>query len=155
MTIASTLFFLGYLISSISSTKGSFPFIEPKIKGDDFVDTRAGSEKWKVLKSWSTWQSSGHSYKENMADFMVQPSVLSSAFCGKLLSKKIYKLNCLLTSDIKLLNMIDVVVFTHTSIPGSPSLKRKSQICCFSSQETCEKLDNVEWIMSYHLMPTL
>ena len=45
ITIASTLFFLGYLISSISSTKGSFPFIEPKIKGDDFGDTRAGSEK--------------------------------------------------------------------------------------------------------------
>ena len=90
-----------------------------------------------------------------MADFMVQPSVLSSAFCEKLLSKKIYKLNCLLTSDIKLLNMIDVVVLVHTSIPGSPPLKRKSQICCFSSQETCEKLDNVEWIMSYHMMPTL
>lgn len=91
-TIVSTIFFLGFFLSSSSPSNGSFTNIEPKIEGDDFiVDTGLGSEKLRVVNLVPRDSLSGHSCKENMADFMVQHSVLSSALCEKLSSQNMQK----------------------------------------------------------------
>ncbi|XP_078322968.1 glycoprotein 3-alpha-L-fucosyltransferase A-like [Crassostrea virginica] len=159
-TIVSTIFFLGFFLSSSSPSNGSFTNIEPKIEGDDFIgDTGLGSEKLRVVNlvprdslqdtpAKKTWRILWYNIP-----FYLVPYVKN--FQAKTCKNK--KSNCLLTTDIKQFNMSDVVVFTHTSIPGRPPLKRKSQIWCFNSLETRAIThhpsnlwkDKFEWIMSY------
>lgn len=65
--------------------------------------------------------------------------------------------NCVISTDNSVLHKSSVVIFTHSSLPGSPPPKNKSQIWMFNTLESKAFTqrpntawnDKFEWIMSY------
>nr|XP_022291913.1 glycoprotein 3-alpha-L-fucosyltransferase A-like isoform X2 [Crassostrea virginica] len=149
------VFVLGYFMSS---SKGFVTIMKPKIKRKEHLEQSTWLKNTQDLsfthenvplpfanKSWRIlWY--------NCPSYLVSAvKNFDQAKCKNVLSK------CILSTNIKQLDVSDIVIFTHAYLPRSPPKKLESQIWCFNTMEnkafthhpSDDWKDKFEWIMSY------
>ena len=158
-TILSTIFILGCFISSSSYSK--LTATPPTIRGQYFLTStqRTEFEKSQIMNELPPKKPSNVSEKKMWKILWYNIPFYLVPYLRKSQKKKCLKTTstCTIYTDVKYLNMSDVVIFSHTAMPSSPPAKRNSQIWCFNSLETRalthhpSKLwkNKFEWIMSY------
>ena len=149
------VFVLGYFMSS---SKGFVTIMKPKIKRKEHLEQSTWLKNTQDLnfthenvplpfanKSWRILWYNCPSYLVSAVKSFEQ------AKCKNVLSK------CILSTNIKQLDVSDIVIFTHAYLPRSPPKKLESQIWCFNTMEnkafthhpSDDWKDKFEWIMSY------
>lgn len=124
-------------------------FIDPTIKNNTAIKTQATLSNFKNGFPYTkTWVILWYNIPSYLNPYVKHSKMKKCEHIGS---------NCVISTDNSDINNSSVVIFTHSSLPGSPPLKNKFQIWMFNTLEnkafthrpnTAWK-NQFEWIMSY------